>query len=248
MRLSHTSLGDGLHLCYDSQDHIIGGQIAATGLYEPFEETLLLSALNQGDSVIDIGANIGVYTLQMAQKVGKYGKVYAIEPEPHNIKILERNIAENKFSQVEVLPFALSNKQSRTKLYLSYDNFGDHRIYDGDYVRKRKTISVVAKTLDSLLYKKTGNISVMKIDTQGYEPFVIEGAQKILQREKPILFMEYWPFGYRKSGADKEKMLHFLSSLYSEVYYIDGEKKLLNPFSQNVLSEEEDAWANLLFT
>lgn len=248
MQLLQTSFGNGLLLFYDPKDTVVGGQIAKSHEYEPFEEELLLSSLSQGDSVIDVGANIGAYTLPMAQQVGEKGEVFAFEPEPKNAVILMKNVLDNGFENTIVFPFALSDKETVTRLYLSWDNVGDHRIYDGNYKRPRDSIEVMTERLDDVLAEEADHIAVMKIDTQGYEPFVIEGAKALIQAHKPKIFLEYWPYAYRKAGADKKRMLTFLSDLAYEAYVIDEDKKELVPFEESMFDENKDEGGNLLFT
>src|ERR1700724_4253990 len=100
----------GMKIHCVNSDLYIGGEIARTGSYEPFEMDLLLSLLNEGDIAVDIGANIGVYTLNMAQRIGAMGKVYAFEPEPTNFELLTKNVRENNLTNVICPELALSNK------------------------------------------------------------------------------------------------------------------------------------------
>lgn len=255
--LATTHFGGNLLLHYQSKDTVIGGQIAQSGIYEPYEEALLLDLLKTGDSAVDVGANIGVYTLQMAKKVGDRGMIYAFEPEPDNFSILQTNIIDNKFNNVEIFPFALSNMEGGAKLYLSWDNMGDHRIYDGKYVRARNTIDIAVTTLDiALLHRNTdrGKISVIKIDTQGYEPFVIEGAKELIQKDHPAIFLEYWPIAYKKAHANTKWMIDFLLTEYKKAFIIDGFGKKLVPLQREHLdsfvgeSGGDHAWRNLLFS
>jgi FkbM family methyltransferase len=256
MDILKTTLHQQFTLYYPTTDTIIGGQIAQTDLFEPYEETLLLDAIHEEDVVVDIGANIGVYTLQMAQKVGPRGCVYAFEPEPTNYQLLQRNIAANGLTNVQALELALADFQSKVNLYLSWDNIGDHRIYDANYRTKRNAIEVSTATLDQILlarFHEERKITAIKCDTQGFEPFVLKGAQEIIRRDRPTLLLEYWPFAYEQAHADVEWMLDFLLSLYPLAYTIDGRACRLLPLERDHLNDftrnpgEEEGLRNLLF-
>jgi hypothetical protein len=65
----------------------------------------------------------------------------------------------------------------------------------------------------------------MKIDTQGYEPFVIRGARETIIKNLPTIFLEYWPWAYTRADADYQGMLQFLLELYGRMYFIDEENK-----------------------
>ena len=181
---------DNITLNYLEGDKYVGELIASTGQYEPYESELLIKNIKGGDIVIDVGANIGYYTLLFAKKVGENGKVYAFEPDPVSFTILEKNIKDNKFRNIEAFNIALSDKRESLQLFISAENLGDHRLFDDHKVKRKKT-TVKANTLD-LFFKgekfKKNKISLIKIDTQGYEPFVIKGAQQLIKSQKPILF------------------------------------------------------------
>lgn len=254
MHLQRTHFSDGLTLDYLPNDRIIGGQIRKSGSIEPYEEDLVMSYIRPGDEVVDVGANIGVYTLQMARGVGEDGKVYAFEPEPKNAQILKHNLSENNFSNVALFDVALGDKKGKANMYLSWDNIGDHRLYDASYRRSRKTVPVRVDTMDELLFKKSFSISVIKSDTQGYEPFVIEGGQRIIKRDHPALFLEYWPFGMERAHADSEGMLDFLlDQMQYSGYVINGKSRLLALIDREHLNDftmipgNEEGHVNLVF-
>ncbi len=214
MKLIKTKL-NGLDFWYRSDDKYVGQRIAL-GKYEEYETKLLLRQLRSNDIVVDVGANIGYYTLLMAQKVNK---VVAIEPDKENFKILNKNIKVNNLKNVEVINAAVGNKQTKIKYYQSEENFGDGRVYRT--IIPRTSYSVTSYRLDDVL-KNEPNISLIKIDTQGWEPAVIEGAKKIIEKDKPIIFLEYWPEGYRNAGLDGRKMLNYLHKEYKNIWQIDN--------------------------
>ncbi|MDP3685859.1 MAG: FkbM family methyltransferase [bacterium] len=225
MKLLRATLGNALVLNYDERDVIIGKHVADTGRFEPYEEELFLSLLRPGDLAIDIGANIGIYTLQAALKIGPTGTVYAFEPEPRNYDILCRNIQENHLTNVVTFPTALSDTAGTAHMYLSAENYGDHRVYDAGYDEARNTVTIRTDTLDAILLDRAHerrHVRAIKSDTQGYEPFVVRGAERLIIRDQPTILLEYWPFGYGKAHADGARMLDFLLAHYAHAYVIEG--------------------------
>lgn len=255
MKLLRTTLGNALVLDYDERDVIIGGQVARTGQFEPYEEELFLSMLRPGDLAVDVGANIGIYTLQAAVKVGPMGMVYAFEPEPRNYDILCRNVRENHLTNVVTFPIALSDTAGATHMYLSAENAGDHRVYDAGNDEARTTVPIRADTLDAILLDQAREqrpVRAIKSDTQGYESFVIKGAEQCIVRDRPAILLEYWPFGYEKAGADGARMLNFLLAHYAHPYVIEGGAlQPLNPATLNDflrLPGQAEGHRNLVFS
>lgn len=229
MRQTASALYEGFTLRYYRSDRAVGGIIAKHGRYEPFETAALLSFLHPGDVMVDAGANIGAYTLPASRAVGPAGKVYAFEPEPANRQLLEGNLTENGISNVTVSPMALSAKKQSLSLHLSRTNPGDHRLFP-EKNKPRREIAIGADSLDRQLHSvfaETRPVRLIKSDTQGHEPFVIEGAREIIRRDKPAIFLEYWPWGFRRSGAEENRMIGFLQETYGTMYFIDEENKEL---------------------
>lgn len=209
-------------------DNYIGNVITTTGNYEAYETSIILENIKKGDIVVDVGANIGFHTLLFADKVGPEGKVYTFEPDPISYKILLQNIQANHFKNIIAKPLAISNKKIKLDLYKSKNNYGDNRVYASDIPSAK--LKVQADSLDNLLkmfFYGAQRVTLLKIDTQGFEPFVIEGAKKLIKKHKPILFFEYWPYGYLQSKSDGTAMLNYLKKIYNDLYLInDNNEKI----------------------
>lgn len=211
VKIVKDQLHDGSYFAYQANYTEVGKQMAENR-YEPYETALMLANVHLNNIVVDVGANIGYYTIQLAKTVGEQGIVYAYEPDEINFQILKKNL---NFNHVKcVLPFkvAISNKKGVAKLYRSTSNSGDHRLYKTKD-EKRVEVLVNTNTLDNLLNIKL-KIDLIKIDTQGYEPSVIDGAWQIISSNNPLIFLEFWPYGYDKSGLDGYQMLDKLSAIY----------------------------------
>lgn len=223
----------GLQLYYFRHDQAIGGQTCTSNGYERFETDLLLDHLLPGDMVVDIGANIGVYTLPMAKQVGETGKVYAFEPVPRNFALLMKNLQANQLTNVIAKQMALLDKPGSALFHLSQESC---TFFDNG--TSKKGIPVLVDTLEHVLFtmhQEQRPINVIKIDTEGCEPFIILGAKEIISQQCPTLILEYWPYGYRHGGADAHTMISFLLQVYKRMYFIDEANQSLFAVSQEFI-------------
>lgn len=222
MKLKKTKIFGKYIFYYLKNDKYIGQRIALEK-YEPYETKLILRQTKKGDVVIDVGANIGYYTVILADKVGNSGKVYAFEPDKINFEILKKNIEINKFKNVVAINTAVGSREGKIDLYKSKENLGDHKLFQiplgsaASPFDERDIVKII--NLDS--YFKNIKVDLMKIDTQGWEPEVIEGAKKIIEKNKPIMFLEYSPASYKQAKLDGEKMMTFLRKIYPKIWWID---------------------------
>ena len=135
--------------------------------------------LKKGMNVVDIGANIGVYTVLAAEKVGENGKVVAIEPEPKNYKQLLENIKLNNFQNVIPKNIALTDHEGLEKLYLSSSFAGHSLVFHED---EDSYINIPVTTIDKLVDElNIKRIDIIKIDTEGAEMPILKGAEKTLK-------------------------------------------------------------------
>jgi FkbM family methyltransferase len=151
----------------------------------------------ESDIVVDVGAHIGPYTLKASKCVGSKGKVIAIEADPANFDILNRNIQLNKLTNVIALNYAAYSKEDKIRLYLlskgeessytKYNTVMTDRAYN-----EKKFLQVQANTLDYLLESngiKHAQVNWIKIDVEGAELEVLKGAHNILSKSKDIALL-----------------------------------------------------------
>ena len=139
------------------------------------ERHLYRSLIKPGMIVVDIGANIGIYSIFFAHLIGENGKVHAFEPDPTNFRLLSKALSRHK--NIFLNQTAISNKTENLSLYVSSSMNVDHRTYDcGD---KRNKISVRSTTLDDY-FRKGQHVDFIKIDIQGYEYHALSGMKGIL--------------------------------------------------------------------
>ena len=194
---------------YRADDKYIGQRIALKK-YERYETALINSQINPESICVDVGANIGYYTLLMASRAKK---VYAIEPDKICFDILRKNVEKNNLKNVVLLNMAASDKKEKKYLVRDKKNLGNSRISE---TRNGKLdTNILADTLDNILINEQ-YISLIKIDTQGWETRVIEGAKKIIKKYEPIMFLEYTPGEYKDN-----KMIDFLKNNYRNIWSIN---------------------------
>jgi FkbM family methyltransferase len=242
---------------HGADDQMISAKLRAEHCWEAYETQLTLRHLQPGDVYVDVGANIGYYTLVAAQRVGSQGKVIAYEPDPKNFALLQANVELNHLSQVQVFPYALYDKNSEGKLFLSDDNFGDHRLYDASTSRDSRNITLVHG--GEYLSQQTERIDFLKIDTQGAEFFVVNGLQSLIMenRNHLRLVLEFCPYGIRHSGADGYALVQLLDALDMQLHIVDHQQTCLIPAQTHHLHEwvirmadepHNEGFVNLLLT
>jgi len=200
-----------------------GMRLSLNKIHEELETNFVKSVLKPGDYVLDVGANIGYYTLLFAKIVGNTGKVFGFEPEPLNFNILKKNISINNYHNVVLEKTACSNKNEKTKLFLSDERAQTHRIFRSDLVSEN-FIEVDVISLDDYFKNQTikKKISFVKIDVEGVEYDVLMGMKSIIEENKRLnMILEFYPYNIKESGSDPKALLNFLQDNGFEISYVD---------------------------
>jgi len=201
-------------------DSYLAGDLCCSSIfldsYEPFTTEIFKRVVKKGNIVVDLGANIGYYSLLAARIVGMEGKVYAFEPEPRNHGLLLKNIELNKYSNIIPVQKAVSNKSGATKLFISTSGgHSIHELSDG-----RDFVEVETVTLDEFLKEEGHHVDVIKIDVEGAEIDAIEGMKQVIKENRNLkMFVEFWPYAIRKAGKSPEE---FFSKLLNHGFVIYG--------------------------
>lgn len=183
---------DGLELTL-IPDTETSRSVFVTGRYEPNEFYLLTKVLKPGTTFIDIGANMGLYTLFAASRVGETGRVVAIEPSAREMKILESNVKQNGLGNVRLRQIALSDRDSEVELLVAgLENSGHNTLgafgYNTALDHKER---VRAVCLDELVQsEEIERVDVVKMDIEGAELAALRGAPETLARFHPLLLVE----------------------------------------------------------
>jgi FkbM family methyltransferase len=182
-----------------------------------------------GDSVIDIGANIGVYTKILSELVGPNGRVYSIEPFPPTFEILCYNIRKLHLDNVEPVNVAISDSEGIVTMALPYDSSGAETHYRASIVtgqadkNKKEQMSVQAITIDSRFLSASDKISFIKCDVEGHELACIKGAAKFLAQSQAAWLIEVSGEPDDTDSAAHNVFEIFLNQGYSSWWY-DGSK------------------------
>lgn len=151
--------------------------------------------VNPGDTVADIGANIGVYTKFLSQWVGPSGRVYSFEPISPTFNILKSNVQKLGLANVEPGNCAISDRNASLRMEVpSYDSGGrdyyDARVVNGESGKSAKSFVVEAKTLDSLFQSLPSPLAFVKCDVEGHELQCLRGAQTVIRKFRPAWLLE----------------------------------------------------------
>jgi FkbM family methyltransferase len=208
--------------------------------------------------VLDIGANVGYYSLLAARLVGPSGTVYAFEPERSNFQLLAQNISLNRYNNVVPIEKAVSNTCGRTELFLDHENFGGHS-FKRDYVTvpgQSKPVIVETVTLDDFLRNTHDmHVDVVKIDVQGAEGLAFGGARQMLALNPRLtIFTEFSPYALENLHTPPEEVIRLLESAgLNRIQIIDEERGATKSIAVQELLRICDArrtdkqfWLNLL--
>jgi FkbM family methyltransferase len=187
------------------------------GEFEPFETELFVQSAHAGGVIIDIGANVGYYTV-LAASASEVEAILAFEPDPTNFALLEQNVRANGYSTVEAFQVAVADEDKEIALYLSEDNSGDHRSY---WIADREIVSIKAVRLDSFVQTSSAVASVIKMDIQGSEFNAAQGMKDLIDRSHHLaLFSEFWPEGLSDAGTGADEYFSLLEAYGFSVFVI----------------------------
>ena len=214
--------------------------------YEEFETKLVKDIIKDGNIVVDIGANIGYFTLIFARLVGEKGKVFAFEPEPNNFNLLKKNIEINGYKNVNLINKAVSNKSGKIKLYIDNVNYGGHSLIAE--IPNRQSIEIESIKLDDF-FSANKKIDFIKIDVEGAELEVLKGMSNLLNQKDDIkILLEFNPLMLKSFGVTTQEYVNLLIRFNFKIYELDKKTENLKQIkSQHDLTKIKlGNWINLL--
>jgi FkbM family methyltransferase len=209
-------------LFVNSNDPVITPSLFLNGTYEPFETKIFMNLIKENDILLDIGANIGYYSI-IAASIIKKGKIYAFEPEPHNYDLLTRNIKINGYNNIIPVQKVVSNFNGKVKMYIDNKNTGSHSLSQENVANLKNYLEVNSIKLDDYLEGiNQRKVDIIKMDVQGAESQVIDGLTKTLHHNTSIkIIMEFWPKGLINMEINPIKFLQKIKTLGFKIAVLD---------------------------
>ena len=191
-------------------------RLSIYGIHGTHDFKIIKNNVKDGDNVIDLGANIGYFTLILAKLVGPTGKVFAFEPDPRNLALLKKNVEYNNYKNVIIVPKAVSNVNDKCTLYVGQKTFGQNRIYKPEKTKTQKFVPIDSETVRLDDFFKTNNlldkISFIKMDIEGSEFLALSGMKEILKLNKNIkIFTEVETSYLEDAGSSYDQFMDVLT-------------------------------------
>jgi len=225
---------------------VIGRHIYKYGAHDPQMTRFLQDSLvfEPGDVVLDVGANIGWYSLILSKLAPEAVDIYAFEPHPENRALLEENLRQNAADNVHVVASAVSDHCGEQDLFVySGANTGRHSLLP---INSGERIRIHTTTLDQFwLEQRLGQRipRFIKVDIEGYELMALRGGEGVLQRCPTVLF-EYSPQFMQAAGQDPGALLDLMFGLGFQCSRVDDGRKA--PIQREALLAN-DQQCNLLW-
>ena len=180
----------GFRIHVRPSDIAVGEAVFHGGLHEPNVTAVFERRLRPGMRVIDIGANVGWFTMLAASRVGPVGEVIAVEPDRGNAALLEASRRINGFGNVLLLPVAAGRVSGAVAIFRAYSNAATAPL---DTIDPLHNEIVPAIRLDDVIDAGKGPIGLVKADVEGAEPIALGGLERVLRRDRPVIVCEFAP-------------------------------------------------------
>ena len=215
-------------------------------LYEPGTTNFLKTILKKGMNVINIGANIGYFTLLAAREVGPDGKVFAFEPFPQTVELLKKNIDSNGYKNVEVISMAVSDRKEKSFLALKSDS--GHNFVTSASNKEYDSIEISTITADDY-FDENLKIDFLIMDAEGYEPKILDGMKNILENNLTMqILTEYNPHTLQIAKTSGQKFLEKLEEFGFSIQVIDIDGQPQNYIKDDILKIKFPNTATLFLT
>jgi len=204
---------DDFRLTVDLNDRGLGRTLYLGEDHEPELRALIRRLPLEGGVCLDIGANVGLHTVLLSRLVGRGGRVFAFEPDPHNFELLEANLRLDGGGNVTARACALGDEEGMCRLARNPKNWGDCRVTSD--MPQWTSHDVSMTTLDTALPAlPAGAVRFAKLDVQGSECRVLRGMRQTLARHPDlVMVIEVFPAGLGQAGASPRELVALLTDL-----------------------------------
>jgi FkbM family methyltransferase len=236
----------GCQMVAPSLDRLVCLALHRWGLMGKTDRTFYESQIKTGMTVVDVGANQGLYTLLFSRLVGSHGTVIAFEPEPDMFAALERNCRVNRTANIEAHRQAAGAGAGTAVLSRSLVHGGDNCLADRHVENLSRRVEVPVIPLDDVVRDRP--VDFVKIDVQGWEMEVIRGMTGTLERNAALrIYFEYWPRGLELAGSAPLDVLAFLHERGFRVLADEGAREIaVSGFAQFREAIAGNRFVNLL--
>jgi len=217
------------------------------GIWEQHYTTLFTRLIRRGDTVLDIGAHLGVYTLLGAAATGPTGRVHAFEPNTRFAQLLGKSLATNGFSPyAQIHPVAVGAEPGETELRYSWEWAGGGHLAVGP-----RDASLVGEpcrivTLDEMFSDPSFTVDVMKMDVEGTETFAVRGMTRLLSRSpRARIMFEFSPGMLAAHGSSGAELIALFQDLGFQFWSI-GDDSSLTAAPAEMLAAKTDGIVNML--
>lgn len=232
MKLHRASTPDGIF--YVQENDVVAKRLLRGEVWEPHFGAIVRCCVEAGDTVADIGANIGYNTVVLARQVGPQGRVIAFEPQSQIRQQLSLNVVENGFStNVEIFSYALGD-QDGVELELEPIDYNAEVVNVGDTKVGRGGEKIQLRTLDSF---RIDRLKFLKLDVQGFETNVIRGADKTIKLCRPLMFVEVEEWNLKAQSTSAVELISSILNLEYTIVWIKNDW----PVDQICLPKEQES-------
>lgn len=213
---------------------------------DAYEISLFKHLIKSGDTVINIGANVGFYDIIFLRLVHERGTLHSFEPDPVNFSYLKK--VTSGYKNIKIYNLAISDENKKLKLYVSSLFNTSHKTYLLE--KYSSIIEIDSISVDNYINNKF-IADFIKIDVEGAELNVLKGmSATIKSNPQLIIFMEYWPYGMAKANFNRMEMLSFIKSFDLNIYLIQHNSITEGSFMFNTdkYDNSRDKYFNLLLT
>ena len=242
-----TFLENGLRILVDTRSMDVGIHLLTLGAWEPNYMALFDKLVQPGDTVLDIGANHGVYALHAAMAVGPKGRVHAFEPNPRLARLVDFSLKLNGFGGYATLhPLGVSDATGTARLVFSDSFSGGGAISSNQSASAQGGVECNLIALDALFADPEFKVDVIKMDVEGHEGLALRGMQQLLKRSPNVkIMMEFGPEMMARAGVGAEEILAMLGGIGFNIWLI-GAAGELHATSVNDLLAASSAIQNIL--
>lgn len=209
------------------RDHRIYYDLLRLGIYESMSSYIIKNFLKKGMNILDIGGNIGYFTLFFSKMVGDLGKVYVFEPDPTSYKYLRKNLQINNIKNVETINYCVSNEEGTLFLYHHPEFHSCHSLFKSSAKRAKKSVEVKVITLNDMFKNNDLKFQFIKMDIEGSELNALKGMDIFLKKNRVSAILTECNLRILKNlGKGAKDLVNELKKYFNKFYVILDEKSL----------------------